>query len=442
MWLGAWPGRRVQRDAVGAGGGPRGEPRVRGRDPRGGDPERQCDHQRAPPPPVAVVGGPSPQRHLRGGGEAAAALPRPGGGTPPQNWAGPRTGAPWRDAPPQTRAGHVTTRELHVTAAPSDNGATYRCQSAPERRGAETRLRVTFPPLGVSISVSPREPRPGHALTLTCLAGPAHPAPELTWLRPGHAPDPGSPLPPSPAPHGGVTAGSRLRLQGALSDQGQPITCRAWSPGLGVAVSSAHRLLLRHPPLVSAPSLVLVPEGSVAILGVSVQAHPPPEGCAWSVRGRSLQPEGSPRLSLSPGGALSIANVTRADSAPYRVWCTNAEGGAGTDVTLIVQAPPSIVRAPDPVVVDEGGEGQLLCEARGSPLPPGSVSWARLVRGEGIWGGLGGGAESEAAALGAELAARRELGPELLPLAQELGRVRQGAELAREALGKLRPPRP
>ncbi|XP_051652148.1 uncharacterized protein LOC127474871 [Manacus candei] len=52
------------------------------------------------------------------------------------------------------------------------------------------------------------------------------------------------------------------------------------------------------------------------------------------------------------------------------------------------------------------------------------------------------GAESEAESLGAELAARRALGPELLPLAEELGRVRRRAELAREALGKLRPPRP
>ncbi|XP_064257915.1 nephrin-like [Passer domesticus] len=129
-------------------------------------------------------------------------------------------------------------------------------------------------------------------------------------------------------------------------------------------------------PVVSAgPSPVLVPEGSEAVLGLSVRAHPPPERCAWSLRGRGISPEGSPRFRQSPGGALVIANVTRADSAPYRVWCHNAEGGAGADVTLLVQVPPRIVRAPDPVVVDEGGEGQLLCEAQGSPLPPGSVRW-------------------------------------------------------------------
>ncbi|NXV58538.1 NPHN protein, partial [Molothrus ater] len=94
-------------------------------------------------------------------------------------------------APPQSRSGHVTSRALHVTLAPGDNGANFRCEAAPARQGAPptrsapVRLRVIFPAQSVSISVSPREPRPGHALSLTCRAGPAHPAPELTWIRPG-----------------------------------------------------------------------------------------------------------------------------------------------------------------------------------------------------------------------------------------------------------------
>ncbi|CAN8178926.1 unnamed protein product, partial [Coccothraustes coccothraustes] len=290
------------------------------------------------PPQALWVEAPPPNATFRVG-EGLRLLCHARGGHPAPKLTWSKEGRPLAEAPPQSRSGHVTSRALLLTATPSDNGAAYRCEAPPTRpgapptRSAPVRLRVLFPAQSVSISVSPREPRPGHALTLTCRAGPAHPAPELTWIRPGHAPEAGLSLPRSPAPHGGVWAGSRLLLQGALALQDQPITCRAWSPALGVAVSSAHRLRLR---------------------------------------------QGSPRFRLAPGGALVIANVTRADSAAYRVWCRNAEGGAGADVTLLVQVPPSIVRAPDPVVVDEGGEGQLLCEAQGSPLPPGSVRWARL----------------------------------------------------------------
>ncbi|NXR19903.1 NPHN protein, partial [Cinclus mexicanus] len=78
----------------------------------------------------------------------------------------------------------VTSRALPLRATPSDNSAPYRCEAGPAR-SAPVRLRVLFPAQSVSISVSPREPRPGHALSLTCRAGPAHPGPELTWIRPG-----------------------------------------------------------------------------------------------------------------------------------------------------------------------------------------------------------------------------------------------------------------
>ncbi|KAM4754428.1 HAUS augmin-like complex subunit 4 [Cyanocitta cristata] len=51
-------------------------------------------------------------------------------------------------------------------------------------------------------------------------------------------------------------------------------------------------------------------------------------------------------------------------------------------------------------------------------------------------------AEAEAAILGAELAALRELGPELRALALELGRIRRECAQKRWALLQLRPPPP
>ncbi|NWZ30154.1 NPHN protein, partial [Asarcornis scutulata] len=88
-------------------------------------------------------------------------------------------------------------------------------------------------------------------------------------------------------------------------------------------------------------------------------------------------PEGSPRHRLLAGGALEISNVSRGDAGTYGVRCHNAQGSASARLRLTVHYPPVIVRAPDPVLVDEGGAGELLCEARGSPLPPGCLRWGR-----------------------------------------------------------------
>ncbi|KAM9260137.1 nephrin-like [Morus bassanus] len=339
------------------------------------------------------------------------------GGHPAPRLAWSKDGRPLKEGT-QVSGGTVTSRELLVTVTPSDNGATYRCEAGGDPRGtplsAATRLRVLFPPLSVTISASPREPRPGQSLVLTCQAGSAHPAPALRWHHRGRL-VPGEPLPPSPAPFGGVTAGSRLRLRVALGDQGERVTCQASSPALGVAVSAAHRLLLRHAPqfAAGAGALVVAREHGGVKLPLLVLAHPPVESCAWSLGGRALLPEGSPRHRPLEGGGLEIANVTRGDGGTYGVECRNAEGTASTRLRLLVHYPPAIVRVPDPVVVDEGGTAELLCEAEGSPLPAGCLHWGRLAEEGPVAEGLPGELQPEGGLPVGRLrvlGARRELG--------------------------------
>ncbi|XP_033929421.1 nephrin [Melopsittacus undulatus] len=226
-------------------------------------------------------------------------------------------------------------RDLELRMRPSDNGAAFTCSDSAHRQGAPratAHIRVLFPPDSVSITAAPREPRVGQRLQLTCTTGSSNPPAQLSWEHRGQT-LPGEPLPPSPAPHGGVTVGSRLRLQVALQDQGHVITCVASSPALGVAVRAGHRVSVRPP---------------------------------------------SPRLRLLPGGSLSIGNVSRTDSGSYRVQCGNGEGTGSASLELHVEYPPSIVRAPEPVVVDEGGTIEMQCEADGSPLQDGSIRWQRL----------------------------------------------------------------
>ncbi|XP_061300118.1 nephrin-like [Pezoporus flaviventris] len=94
--------------------------------------------------------------------------------------------------------------------------------------------------------------------------------------------------------------------------------------------------------------------------------------------GCRVPPAPLPRHRLLPGGSLSIGNLSRSDAGSYRVECANAEGKGSASVLLDVEYPPSIVRAPDPVVVDEGGSVEMECEAEGRPLLDGSLRWQRL----------------------------------------------------------------
>ncbi|NXK56831.1 NPHN protein, partial [Chauna torquata] len=85
-----------------------------------------------------------------------------------------------------------------------------------------------------------------------------------------------------------------------------------------------------------AEALVVAREHGGARLPLAVLAHPPVEACVWSLDGRALRPEGSPRHRLLEGGALDIANVTRGDAGTYGVRCHNAEGSASTRLRLLV----------------------------------------------------------------------------------------------------------
>uniref|UniRef100_A0A8V5GXS3 Uncharacterized protein n=1 Tax=Melopsittacus undulatus TaxID=13146 RepID=A0A8V5GXS3_MELUD len=296
------------------------------------------------------------------------------GGHPPPRLVWSKEGRPLQEPLPGWG------RDLELRMRPSDNGAAFTCSDSAHRQGAPratAHIRVLFPPDSVSITAAPREPRVGQRLQLTCTTGSSNPPAQLSWEHRGQT-LPGEPLPPSPAPHGGVTVGSRLRLQVALQDQGHVITCVASSPALGVAVRAGHRVSVRHPPLLRSPpgGVVVTRENSQVLLPVLGDAHPPLRDCTWSRGGARLAP--SPRLRLLPGGSLSIGNVSRTDSGSYRVQCGNGEGTGSASLELHVEYPPSIVRAPEPVVVDEGGTIEMQCEADGSPLQDGSIRWQRL----------------------------------------------------------------
>ncbi|KAM9510495.1 LOW QUALITY PROTEIN: nephrin [Guaruba guarouba] len=399
----------IEPDAGGAAQRPRAPPGVRGGSGGSGRGQSQPRSEHHPPPDSLWVEAPPPNATFRAGALVRLSCHARGGHPPRLVWrragaAGAAGGALAGAAPEAEPRGQRRRLQLRDSAH----------QGAPT---ASARLRVLFPPQSVSITASPREPRLGQRLQLTCVTGSSHPAPALTWRHHGRT-DPGEALPPTPAPHGGVSVASRLRLQVALQDQGHVVTCEAASPALGVTVRAGHRLSVRRergngggmrsmgvngglygvngsqwvsmdvngvamgvngPAAAPRPpgGRVLAREHSHVVLPLLGDAHPPLRDCAWSHAGTRLAP--SPRHRVLPEGSLSIGNVSRGDAGSYRVECRNAEGRGSAGLQLEVEYPPSIVRAPDPVVVDEGGTIEMECEAEGHPLLDGSLQWERLV---------------------------------------------------------------
>ncbi|RXN18710.1 nephrin isoform X1 [Labeo rohita] len=76
------------------------------------------------------------------------------------------------------------SRELLLTLQPSDNLATYRCDSSNKAKkvlSAQTKLRVLFPAVSVKIVAKQQELRRGQTLDLDCLAGSSNPPANISW---------------------------------------------------------------------------------------------------------------------------------------------------------------------------------------------------------------------------------------------------------------------
>lgn len=71
-----------------------------------------------------------------------------------------------------------------------------------------------------------------------------------------------------------------------------------------------------------------------------------------------------------------INQITGSESGQYRCAASNVAGSAEIIVNLVIQESPSVTLTPSgSVVVRPGDRQELVCRARGDPLP--TVAWER-----------------------------------------------------------------
>uniref|UniRef100_A0A8C3HXC8 NPHS1 adhesion molecule, nephrin n=1 Tax=Chrysemys picta bellii TaxID=8478 RepID=A0A8C3HXC8_CHRPI len=182
-----------------------------------------------------------------------------------------------------------------------------------------------FPPIDVKIMTMAKEVRRGQTLTLTCVTGSSNPFATLAWFKDAEKLK-GVDLGQKPAEFGGLSTSGKVTLVVSSSDNGQRVTCQAYSSILAEAVNTFYKLNILCE---SFPCLGI---GSTMLQGVGrgFSRECCAAGMAWGLRG------GSPRHHLRAGGSLAIWNLSRADMGQYRARCQNPEGQNETHLHLDV----------------------------------------------------------------------------------------------------------
>ncbi|NXW73911.1 HMCN1 protein, partial [Hirundo rustica] len=263
-------------------------------------------------------------------------------------------------------------RVLALPSAQLSDTGTYTCVAvnAAGESQRDIDLRVYVPPdiVGEEQNVSVLL---GQALELRC-RGSAVPPPRLTWLRDGR------PLLEKP----GLSIsgdGSVLKIEGAQVQDAGRYTCEATN--VAGKTEKNYNVNIWVSPSISGlddSSQLTVTEGSLISLICESSGIPPPS-LTWKKNGSPVVPEPSGRVRVLSGGRqLQVAVADRSDAASYTCIASNVAGSATKEYNLQVYTRPTISNSgphASEVVVTQGSEISLECEAQGIPTP--AVMWLK-----------------------------------------------------------------
>uniref|UniRef100_A0A8C9N6Y6 Hemicentin-1 n=1 Tax=Serinus canaria TaxID=9135 RepID=A0A8C9N6Y6_SERCA len=263
-------------------------------------------------------------------------------------------------------------RVLALPSAQLSDTGTYTCVAvnAAGESQRDIDLRVYVPPdiVGEEQNVSVLL---GQALELRC-QGSAVPPPRLAWLRDGR--------PLLEKPGLSISAdGSVLKIEGAQVQDTGRYTCEATN--VAGKTEKNYNVNIWVSPSISGSddsSQLTVTEGSLISLICESSGIPPPS-LTWKKNGSPVVPEPSGRVRVLSGGRqLQVAVADRSDAASYTCIASNVAGSATKEYSLQVYTRPTISNSgphPSEVIVTQGSEISLECEAQGIPEP--AVMWLK-----------------------------------------------------------------
>ncbi|XP_009996158.1 PREDICTED: hemicentin-1 [Chaetura pelagica] len=263
-------------------------------------------------------------------------------------------------------------RVLALTSAQISDTGKYTCVAvnAAGESQRDVDLRVYVPPdiMGEEQNVSVLM---GRAVELLC-QGNAVPPPVLMWLKDGR------PLLKKP----GLSIsedGSLLKIEGAQVQDTGRYTCEATNVA-GKTEKNYNVNIWVSPSIYGSDdtSQLTVIEGSLISLICESSGIPPPS-LTWKKNGSPLVADLSGRVRILSGGRqLQISIAEKSDAASYSCVASNVAGSAKKEYSLQVYIRPTILNSgshPSEVVVTQGSEISLECQAQGTPQP--AVSWLR-----------------------------------------------------------------
>jgi len=127
------------------------------------------------------------------------------------------------------------------------------------------------------------------------------------------------------------------------------------------------------PSIVAPPMSMVVNESGTASFQCQADGNPQPK-VTWLKQNSSLAAD---KRVVSSRGGLMITDVTSQDEGMYTCVARNILGEITSSATLTVQVGALISLKPSSVIVEEGQNVSLVCQATGQPTP--TVTWRKLA---------------------------------------------------------------